>query len=427
MNKSTHRVEVVPLKLEKHPGADKLSVVRVFGFTCVTQTSQWGEATLAAFVPDDTLVPVDHPAFAFLASKAKYEDGTMARIKPIKLRGVQSMGLLVAAPPGAKEGDDAAEFYRVKRYEPPIRGGCGGNGPGGGLFTSGEVATAPEGTPTFKYDLEAGRRYAHKVFTHGEPVVVTEKLHGASSRYVFDGHRMHCGSRNEWKKEYPSYEHVTTQMVAEGLLRKNRAALEKSPDAVPLSEAEATERAATIIAKLNAEPKPRNMWWQALDATPALRAFCEANPGVVVYGEVYGAVQDLPYGHKKGEVSFAAFDMWEPAVGRFMDAEDFLQLACQYSLPRVPLLNETAVCDIANGFIRTIAIEPIPFDFDAICAMAEGPSLVKGAANVREGVVVKPLKERWDEHVGRVAMKWVGNGYLERSPDPEPAEVACGD
>lgn len=393
--KSTHRVEVVPLKLERHPNADKLSVARVYGFSAVTGTAQWEGATLAAFVPDDTLVPVDHPAFAFLAPKAKYEDGTMARIKPIKLRGVQSMGLLVPAPPGSQVGDDVAHHYGVKRYEPPVRGT---NGPAGGLFSGGETASPPEGSPSFKYDLEAGRRYAAEVFTPGEECVYTEKTHGANAKFLFAGGRMHCGSRTEWKKEYPSYDHVKEADLVAGLLAKNKRS-EGRPGWEPLAEEAAAERARAIIAKLNSEPKVRNMWWQALDATPGLRMFCEANPGVTVFGEVYGAVQDLPYGFKKGEVAFAAFDLWKD--GRFLDYDDARRLTEGFPLPWVPVLARTG------------------FDFELACTLAEGPSTYPGADHVREGCVVKPVRERWDERVGRVALKWVGNGYLERSPDPQ--------
>ncbi len=34
--------------------------------------------------------------------------------------------------------------------------------------------------------------------------------------------------------------------------------------------------------------------------------------------------------------------------------------------------------------------------------------------HVREGVVVKPLVERWDQEVGRVFLKQPGEGYLLR-------------
>ena len=48
--------------------------------------------------------------------------------------------------------------------------------------------------------------------------------------------------------------------------------------------------------------------------------------------------------------------------------------------------------------------------------VAEGHSLVPGAKSgtIREGVVVKPIKERWVESIGRLCLKVVSGAYLEK-------------
>ncbi len=81
--KSTHKVEVVPVVLEKHPNADNLSIIRVHGFTVVGNTEAWKNVTKAAYIPSDSLVKVARPEFSFLASQAK--DG-LYRVKAKKLR-----------------------------------------------------------------------------------------------------------------------------------------------------------------------------------------------------------------------------------------------------------------------------------------------------------------------------------------------------
>ncbi|HSH95282.1 MAG TPA: RNA ligase family protein, partial [Roseimicrobium sp.] len=53
-----------------------------------------------------------------------------------------------------------------------------------------------------------------------------------------------------------------------------------------------------------------------------------------------------------------------------------------------------------------------PFDLAKIRELSDGPSLVAGANNIREGVVVKPLIERTDPKLGRVILKYVGDTYL---------------
>lgn len=320
---STHRVEVVPVHLEPHPNADSLSVVRAFdGYTVCVRTADWIGREIGAYIPPDSVVP-DTEAFAFL-------DGHR-RIKVRRLRGIISMGLLVPAPEGSVIGEDVAELLGVTHYDPPLP-----------ISTGGEAIKPPPGyRPSF--DVESLRRYA-SVFIPGEPVFVSEKVHGANGRFTYleDG-GFFCGSRTEWKQE--------------------------SAD---------------------------NLWWRALRETQGLRDFLTAHPGVTVYGEVYGQVQDLRYGTKRGEIRFAAFDI---LVGsEWKDPKAARDLSTPFDLPWVP----------------TIA-EATPFELDRILELAEGPSLVPGADHVREGCVVKPIHERTDPTVGRVGLKVVGNGYMERA------------
>jgi hypothetical protein len=70
-------------------------------------------------------------------------------------------------------GDDVAEFFGVEHYEPPMRGEC----------TGGEAEAAPAFLASLsKYDIDSLRRYCG-IFCPGEMVLVTEKIHGANSRY----------------------------------------------------------------------------------------------------------------------------------------------------------------------------------------------------------------------------------------------------
>jgi tRNA-binding EMAP/Myf-like protein len=365
MTLSTHKCEVVQVHPKPHPNADRLEIVELFdgGYTCCAVKGQFKDGDLAAYIPPDSLVETVRPEFAFLAKDGK----TTHRVRAVKLRGVQSYGLLMAAPPGAKLGDDAAEYYDVRHYDPEeaIAGPKQPPRKRGfwrsvrtvywrflnlfrkrkiNLEAGGDDESAPEQLKMVsKYDIDSMRRYKH-VFQPGEPVMVTCKLDGANSRYVWLDGRLWCGSRNQWKRQ---------------------------------TEAD--------------------MWWRTAAKYPQIEAFCKAHPGSILYGEVYGQVQSLKYGTKPGEVLFAAFDILQ-ADGRFMDACEF-RLTCEGAqIPLVPLLS-------AN----------MPFDFEAVCALAEGPSLVPGAGHFREGCVCRPLVERWNQSVGRVALKVVSAQYLAKS------------
>lgn len=375
MANSTHQVIVVPVSPLPHPDADTLSIVKVFdGFQCCIKTADWIGVEKAAYIQPDSLVDVRRPEFGFLAADANNEG--FARVKARKLRGVLSFGLLAPVSDSCQIGDDVTEALGVKHYEPPTNGSVGG----GGIGMAGEEAASPKlNAPV--YDLESFRKFGKGAFEEGEPVLCSEKVHGCSSVYVYSNGEMHVRSRTVWKKEFPTYDHLT---------------LESLTPKVGL------ERAQEIIEKAKSKKPTKNLWWVALDNTPNLRKFCEANPDVLVYGEVFGQVQDLRYGCGPGVVKFAAFDVRKD--DKWLNAIEARKLLDQYGIPQVPLLNK-----VADG-----EIQPIPFNFDTIAEMAEGKSLVPGANHVREGVVVKPLVERCQHRLGRVCLKVVGAGYYAR-------------
>jgi RNA ligase (TIGR02306 family) len=373
---STHKVEIVPVHLEKHPSADSLSLVKVFGggYTVCVRTEDWKDKTIGAYIPPDSVCP-DTPEFEFLGSKK--------RVKAKKLRGIVSFGLLMPAPEGSKIGDDVAEQMQITHYEPPIRSMFQGSH----LYLGGEVTSGPK-IFTPRYDVDAFRRYANEVFIEDEPLWITEKIHGASARYVCMDGCMFCGSRGEWKKEYPDYSHLTVENVYNQLVV---ASARKGSVDLP----DCNRRATEIVEKLLSRKSEKNLWWKVLERTPLLESFCCHNPGIVVYGEVFGAVQDLRYGHKNDEVSFAVFDLLKD--GWWIDAEK-ARFTTGANLPWVPLLR------IGE-----------PYNFEGVCKFADGPSLWSGADHIREGCVVKPIVERTHPKIGRAQLKIVSSDYLERA------------
>lgn len=384
--KSTHKVETFVLgEFTKHPNADSLSLIKIgdTDYSYVGKTVDWecrvGQGV--AWIPPDSLVDTTRPEFAFLMADAKYDQdskptvgGQYARIKAKKLRGVVSYGLMVLYD--GIIGEDAAEALGVKHYEPPLDGK-------GGAAMGGDVDSAPTGCFP-KYDVDAFLKYGRHVFQEGEACFVTEKIHGANARYVYackSGEAvgsMNCGSRTEWKKEFSAPPNITLEEL-------------KARIGDDVKAQEVFDRAVN-----NYKPK-KNLWWVALESAPQLRAYCEANPGYAVYGEVYGQVQKgYSYGVPPGEVRFAAFDILRPN-GSWMGATEFLATCKAWSIPHVPVLQEA-----------------MPFDFEKLVELATGNTLMNGASHIREGVVVKPLLERWDKRLGRVNLKIVNPAYLEK-------------
>lgn len=373
---STHQVEVVRLgKILPHPNADRLEITSIYGFPSCVVKGQYKEGDLVAFVPPDNIVDTTKEEFAFLAPKAK-ADSTY-RVKACKLRGSVSYGLIVPAPKGAKEGDDVASLLGVTHYEPP---------PEKGSELGGEQSEPGPEIYCPKYDLEAFRRYANDVFEEGEPVIVSEKIHGCNAKYTFYNGRMWCGSRTQWKREYPDMSHLTVESL-----------LEKGVE---------EERAQQIVEKAHSKQGEKNVWWRILDQYPGLEKFCRENPCAVVFGEIYGWVQSLRYGHQQGEVSFAAFDILKDA--QWMCAPEAVNESIQHHFPWVPLFHHRYYID---G--EPTGIEPIEYSFDKLCELAEGQSTLPKANHIREGIVIQPLYEKTHYKIGRVKLKLVSAAYLE--------------
>jgi RNA ligase (TIGR02306 family) len=141
---------------------------------------------------------------------------------------------------------------------------------------------------------------------------------------------------------------------------------------------------------------PKDPWWIVLTKTPCIQRFILENPGVIIYGENHGKVKNWKYGVTEGE-EFIAFDIYKD--GKFLDYEDFHAQCTKYSIPMVPL--------IYMG----------PYYKDEIYKLANGDSPLaesRGVKQIREGVVISPIAERYDSHVGRVKLKLVSEEYLAK-------------
>lgn len=328
---SSFSCPVVKLEgIQKHPNADSLSVVKLFGdVPVILRTVDFKEGDLAVYVPIDAVVPTDNPRFSFL--------GKHNRIKAARLRGVFSMGLLVAPDPDMVVGQDVAERLGIVKYEEvetPTMGGENERDPG----------FIPHYT-----DIENIRKYKD-VIPDGTIVQISEKLHGANARFGFKDGRLYCGSHHNWKKR-----------------------------------------------------DENNLWWKVAikyDLENKLSKF----PNYGFFGEVFGSVQDLKYGHKNGEYSLKFFDVFDSVNGRYLDAGEAFTTIQAAGLEHVPILY--------SG----------PYSYEKVVELSNGNTTLLPDINhshMREGVVVKPIRETWDDKVGRVCLKMISENYLLRKAGTE--------
>lgn len=315
---SEFRIEVVKLgPVTPLPNSDKLEITNVHGgYPCIIQRGTFKEGDLAVYVPVDSLVPVVREEFSFL-DKGR----AMHRVKAIRLRGTFSMGILIKAPPEAKVGQDLQSYFGIEKYDPqpepevrkiahsaykrrsnrsyPLRtaasvvlgawvGYLFGSWILAGLLGVLAVAVArhrskPAYVPNIPvYDIEGHRKHAN-IFTQGEDVWVSEKIHGCNCRYVYTKGKLHVASRT--------------------MFRSN---------------------------------DQTDQWWKIAHQYD-LEKKLKRRPDMVLFGEVYGhGVQDLHYGCAAGEVKFAAFDVMNLHTRQYLDVAEFHAFCQELDIPTVP-------------------------------------------------------------------------------------------
>ncbi|MFE9094761.1 RNA ligase (ATP) [Streptomyces sp. NPDC007264] len=352
---STLRVTAEVLTVHEHPNADALELAQVGLYRAVVAKGQYRTGDTAVYVPEQSVLPPE--LIEELGLTGRLAGSGSDRVKAVRLRGELSQGIVcrpraladVDLARAAAEGTDFAEALGITKWVPPIP-----------PTMNGEIESAPDLLPWV--DIENVQRFPD-VFTLGEPVVLTEKLHGSACllTYLADEDRVLVSSK--------------------GFGAKSLALVED----------------------------PRNLYWRAVrgHGVPEAAARLAERLGarrVGIFGEVYGAgVQDLAYGAdgRRDTLGYAVFDVSAEIGGalRWLDARTLLE----GELPLVPRLYQG------------------PYDIARVLEFASGRETVSGRGlHLREGVVIRPVTERHSPVTGgRAIAKAVSPAYLTRKGGTE--------
>ncbi|MFI1164207.1 RNA ligase (ATP) [Streptomyces sp. NPDC020801] len=352
---STLRVTAEVLTVHEHPNADALELAQVGLYRAVVARGAYRTGDAAVYIPEQAVLPAG--LIEELGLTGRLAGGNHDRVRAVRLRGELSQGIVcrpraladVDLARAAAEGTDFAGVLGITKWVPPIP-----------PTMDGDVEAAPDLLPWV--DIENIQRYPD-VFAPGEPVVLTEKLHGSAcllTCFAEDGR---------------------VQVSSKGFGAKSLALKED----------------------------PRNLYWRAVrghgvaEAAARLAGRLGARR-VGVFGEVYGAgVQDLTYGAdgRRNTLGYAVFDVSAEIDGavRWLDPAELLA----GELPLVPRLFEG------------------PYDVERVLKFAGGPETVSGRGlHLREGVVIRPVRERYSPVTGgRAIAKAVSAAYLTRKGGTE--------
>lgn len=364
---STFSVPVIRLtSIEPHPNADKLELAVVGDYRCVVGKSVYSPGDLVAYIPEGSILPESVLDNLGLRGSTLLAGSERNRVKAIRLRGALSQGVCYPVPSGVSgpewsEGQDVAAILGVTKWEPPIP-----------THMAGELANV--GTEhTVHYDIDNVKWFPGAI-TEGEPVVMTEKIHGTWTQ---------LGVMPEGKSSHPEVGDVVVTSKGhgdKGLAFKN-------------NEANHNNLYMRVARYLDIRSRVKRV----RDA-----GLLPADQPVFVLGETFG-IQDLKYGassSKDETLGFRIFDIFVgvPQRGRgfYLDDGRLDDVCAALGIPRVPI--------IYRG----------PFSKDVMLQHTAGKETVTGLQqHMREGVVVKPIVERQDFTIYPTGRAFPCNGRVQ--------------
>jgi RNA ligase (TIGR02306 family) len=200
------------------------------------------------------------------------------------------------------------------------------------------------------YDIDSWFRYDYLI-PDGTLVEITEKLDGANTRASFQDGQLWVSSRENWRKESPG-----------------------------------------------------GLFWRAMHENPWLERLCRQNEEAIVYGELFGKVQELRYGSQGNQVWFRMFDIMTP--------KGYMSHAARMAALLSATANPITGASWESCYAPVLYVGPL--SREVAMQYVNGPSTVPGATNEREGIVIKPLEEMWSPEIGRLILKAVSPVHLEK-------------
>lgn len=358
--------EITEVYPHPNPECEKLEYIRIGGWPVIVG-KQYGFKVgqpLVYFPPDSVV----SEGLAIKLGILKYlqpviaGDGVISgyRVRAARLMGEPSFGTIDHEFPSDWVVDqDVTELLGVTKYEPPPE-------------TVDLNADEPKAT-FFRYtDIVDIRDWA-RIVEEGEEVVFTEKLHGRNCRSglikdMIDG------------KEQYVFMGGSNEIRVRGLDHDG----EPSMYWIPLRD----ERVRKMLFDLS-----------------------QNQSDVILFSEVIGSgkIQDLSYGYQDGKKGYRAFDLM--VNGKFIDFDQKMEVFRRYDIPTVPHLYRG------------------PFSWKSMEEHTDGPTTLTDPAKLttkfkgREGIVVAPVKERYDRRLTgeskRVIFKIISVDFIARKNGTE--------
>lgn len=362
-----------------HPieGADRIELVIVGGWQVVVQKGLYTVGSKAVFCEVDSLLPLDHPAFASLggvSSKLKFtiDDKPYARIKTMKLRKQLSQGFCVPLSEVGVGADvavdsDVTRFLGVIKYEAAgekALNGTPGN-PKAGTSALGFPKFVPKTDQTRVQNITVQFAQARD---KGELFEKSFKLDGSSLTAFVKNGITGVASRN----------------VGFRLQTVNKGFVQTFKDFVAQWKQAGFKRA-----KWQSQFKADdNAFTQMAEKAGLILALAKDGRNIAIQGEMVGpSIQKNFEGVAENE--FYCYDIYLIDEQAYMLPQERQEFCAKHSIKHVPLASSHAVT--------------LPVDVATAIADADGPSGLNG--KYREGFVYKSMTRDF-------SFKVISNAYL---------------
>jgi RNA ligase (TIGR02306 family) len=344
--------------ISKHPNADRLDILRVGGeggFPIVVGKEEFREGDFAIYFYPDSILP--DSIISKMNQKVKLEN----RFRAVKIRGEISEGLCIRPEvllpiEMVKEDQDVTEYLGIKKYEPPEE-----NEPN----TPSKKMKRRPANPNFKMytHIERIERYPRAIQSD-ETVVATMKMHGQNARFGVCAKPEGNFITNFWRK----ITGTTHDFIVGSHLSEKR---------------DINDRFVKLAKKKNLEPILHSI-------QEIYRNTSGKKLNIILFGELIGPNIQKGYDYGLTETNLVFFNLM--VDGKYVDWEEFISICTAFDLIRVK--------EIYRG----------PFK-DLNFNLADEVDEFNGKKYVREGIVIKTIREQFGHH-GRTIFKKINPKYL---------------
>lgn len=272
-------------------GADNIELVVVNGWNCISKKGEYTVGDLTIIATTDAVIPQSLSDEIGVTNYLRKG----GRVRTVKLRGVYSECLIIpfkyakAATGNANtkwdEGEDMMDTMRIYKYEPPVKM----------IQLAGGRKIKYKDNPNFHvYYKFPNFKNVPGIFTEGDQVEITRKIHGTNARYgiikknklsLWDRFKKFIGLADKWIE----YEFVYGSHN-----------VEKGSDTQGFYDTDVWK---TIADRHNIKER---LWKLFTDQnfTPVF-----IGSGLIIYGEIYGKGIQKNYEYGLDDIQFAGFDI----------------------------------------------------------------------------------------------------------------------